>query len=105
MHVVSHAHLPGHHHVIACRSAAGNADLRANEIVLSQSAVVGDLYQVIDLGSFPDDRGSIGATVDRGASADFNIVFHDDIPQLGTNLMLPLDQVVTETVDPSTAWA
>ena len=44
--------------------------------------VVGDLNQLVDLGSLADDRVAVGAAVDRRPGADLDVVLDDDAADL-----------------------
>ena len=98
MNVVANANLPGHDDVIAGRGAAGDADLRANEVVSTETAVVGDHHQVVDLRPFADHRRAVGAAVDRRRGADFDVGGDFDIAKLGRQQMSPVDLTVAESV-------
>jgi hypothetical protein len=78
--VVADTNLAGQHHVIARDRAAGDADLRADHIVFSDPAIVGNHHQVIDLGPITDDRGSISAAIDGRAGADLAVGADFDVP-------------------------
>ena len=96
--MVAQAGLAAHDDVVAGRRAAGDADLGANQIVLADAAVVGDLNQVVDFGAFADRGRAVGAAVDRGAGADFDVVVDANVAQLGGQDMSPGDVRVAEAV-------
>ena len=101
MNVIADADLSGHHDVVAGGGAAGDADLRAEQVVFSDLAVVGDHHLIVDLRAFADQRAPIGAAVDRGAGADFDVGFDLDVTKLGRKLMPALDGAITEAVGPN----
>ena len=98
VHVVAHADLAGHHHVVAGRRAAGDADLRANEVVPAEPAVVGDHHQVVDLRALADDGRAVGAAVDRRAGADLDVLADLDVAELGRELVPAVDLAIAEAV-------
>src|SRR5262245_57898560 len=51
MAMIRDSHLTGHDDVVAGRCRAGDADLRGNDVVLADLAIVRDLYLVVDLRS------------------------------------------------------
>ncbi len=44
--------------------------------------VVADLDQIVDFRALADDRIAVGASVDRRARADLDVVLYDDAPDL-----------------------
>ena len=83
VHVIAQAGLAANHDVVAGRRAAGDANLGANNIVLSDATVVSDLNQVIDLGTLTDRSCAVRAAVDRRGSTDFHFVADSHVAQLG----------------------
>src|SRR5262249_334869 len=75
--VVPDPRLPAHDDAVPDRCAARDADLGGQQAVPADHDVVRDLDQIVDLGSFADDRITDPATVDRGIGADFDIVLDD----------------------------
>ena len=98
MQVIGDANLARHHDVFAGRAAAGDADLRADQVVAADAAVVADLHEVVDLRAAADDGGAVGAAVDRRARADFDVIADFDIAELGAELVAAIDGGVAEAV-------
>ena len=98
MHVVADPHLTGHHHLVAGRRAARDADLRANQIVLAQSTVVADHHQIVELRALANRGRAIRAPIDRGASADFHVVADFHVAKLRGQLVSPFVLAVAETI-------
>ena len=67
---------------IADHGRARNAALRHQHAMAADDDVVGDLNQVVDLGSLADDRVAVGAAVDRRPGADLDVVLDDDAADL-----------------------
>ena len=76
------AGLPGHHHVVVDRRAAGDADLRREQHVAADLHAVRDLHEVVDLGAGRDARLADRRTIDRRVRADLDVVFDDDAADL-----------------------
>src|SRR5271170_71106 len=72
--VVGHPHLPADHGKISDRYAARYADLRDDQAVPSDRAVVSDLDEIVDFRAFANDRIAGRAAIDRGVGADLDIV-------------------------------
>ena len=98
MHVIAHADLSGHDDVVAGGRAPGNPDLGAEEIVLSDVAVVGDHHLVVDLGPFADDRRAVGAAVDGRIGANFHVFAEDHVAQLGGQPMAAFVKAITKPI-------
>lgn len=98
--VISDADLASHHDIIAGATGAANADLADEEIVFADPAVVADLHHIVDLGALPHTGGFEGATVDHGASTDFDIVSDLDAGHLGNLDMATLVKTIAETIGP-----
>ena len=98
--MIAHAHLAGHHHVIAGGRAAGDADLRAEHVVPADAAVVGDHHQVVDFRALADDRRAVGAAVDGRAGADFHVGPQNHIAQLGRKHVPAVGETIAETIGP-----
>lgn len=77
-----HAGLSGHDDVIADLGASGDADLRAEEIVLADLDIVSQMAKVIDLGAAADDGVIHRTVVDGGAGADLDVISDDSAAQL-----------------------
>ncbi len=81
--MVHHANLSRQSYILPQSCAARDARLCGNNRKLSDSHVMSNLHEVVDLGTPPDDgltqRGSINGTV----RANFNVVFDDDDTRLG----------------------
>ncbi len=58
----------------------------------SDAAVVGDHHQIVDLGSLPDGRRSVGAAIDGCIGADFDVGADFHVAQLCGNLVAPFDK-------------
>lgn len=82
-----HAGLSGHDDVIANLGAAGDPDLRAEEIVLADLDIVSQMAKVIDLGAAADDGVIHRAVVDGGAGADLDVISDDSAAEL-TDVMV-----------------
>ena len=82
-----HAGLSGHDDVIADLGAAGDANLRAEEIVLADLDIMSQMAKVIDLGAAADDGVIHRTVVDGGAGADLDVVSDDSAAQL-TDVMV-----------------
>ena len=50
--------------------------------------VVTDLYQIVDLGPFPNHRIAKVATIDSRVGADFDIILYDNATELRDSLAL-----------------
>ncbi len=74
--MVSEARLSREDRVIVHGSASCNADLRHDETVSTDSHIVRNLYQVIDLGTRTDHCVVERAAVDGRVRTDFHIVFN-----------------------------
>ena len=64
--VPARPHLPGQQHVALQHRAAGQARLRADDVVLAHHAGVAHLHQAVDLGAALDARLAHRGAVDRG---------------------------------------
>ena len=62
--------------------AAAQAGLGNDDAVAADQAVMSDLTEIIDLGSFADDGVAQSAAVDLGARSDLDVVVNDDTPDL-----------------------
>ena len=82
-----HAGLSGHDDVVADLGAAGDADLRAEEIVLADLDIMSQMAKVIDLGAAADDGVIHRTVVDGGAGADLDVVSDDSTAELA-NVMV-----------------
>ena len=76
--VIDHADLPGQSDVFAEPSAAGDSRLGCDHGMLTDDHIVGDLYQVVDLGSSLNDGFAQRRSIDRGIGADLHVIFDDD---------------------------
>lgn len=77
-----HAGLSGHDDVIADLGAAGDADLRAEEIVLADLDIMSQMAKIIDLGAAADDGVIHRTVVDGGAGADLDVISDDSAAEL-----------------------
>lgn len=82
-----HAGLSGHDDVIADLGAAGDADLRAEEIVLTDLNIMSQVTKVIDLGAAADDGVIHRTVVDGGAGSDLDVISDDSAAELA-NVMV-----------------
>ncbi len=82
-----HAGLSGHDDMIADLGAAGDADLRTEEIVLADFDIVSQMTKVIDLGAAADDGVIHRTVVDGGAGTDLDVVSDDSAAEL-TDVMM-----------------
>src|SRR5207253_1409895 len=60
--------------------------------------VVGDMYEVIDFGAFPDDRRAKPSSIDRAIHAYLHIIVDDDIADLQDLAVVPLVEDISEAV-------
>ncbi len=74
--MVSETRLSREDRVIFHGSASCNADLRHDETVSTDSDIVRNLYQIIDLGTSTDHGVVEHAAVDGRVRTDFHIVFN-----------------------------
>src|SRR5215207_2564678 len=74
--------LPPNHYMIANFSTSAYARLCCDHGMMSYFYIVGNLYQVVQLCTgFNNCRTHCG-TIDRGVSANFNMIFHNHISYL-----------------------
>ena len=85
-----HAGLSGHDDVIADLGAAGDTDLRAEEIVLADLDIMSQVTKVIDLGAAADDGVVHRTVVDGGAGADLDVISDDSAAQLADVMVVTL---------------
>lgn len=85
-----HAGLSGHDDMIADLGAAGDADLRAEEIVLSDLDIMSQMTKVIDLGAAADDGVIHRTVVDGGAGTDLDVVSDDSAAELANVMVVTL---------------
>lgn len=88
--VTIHAGLSGHDDMVADFGAAGDADLRAEEIVLADFDIVSQMAKVIDLGTAADDGVVHRTVVDGGAGADLDVVADDGAAELADVMVMTL---------------
>ena len=69
--------LARHDHFVSNAAAATDAYLRGNETTLADPDVVGDLNEVVDLGSGPDDGIVDAPAIDTGIGANLHIILDD----------------------------
>src|SRR6202035_6159593 len=96
--VVGNAGLARHHHIISHLDAARYADLRDNDAVSPDRAVVADLHQIVDLGALADDGIAAGAAVDGRIGAYLHIVLNDDAAGLRDFFMALRARQIAKTV-------
>src|SRR5262249_39993130 len=80
--VADDARMRAHDDKISQPRRASNSTLRHNHAMTADDNVVRDLYEVVDLGSFTDDRIGQGSSVDRGVGSDLNIITNYDTADL-----------------------
>lgn len=85
-----HTGLSGHDDVVADFGAAGDADLRAEEIVLADFDIVSQMAKVIYLGTAADDGIVHRTVVDGGAGTDFDVVADDGAAELADVMVMAL---------------
>src|SRR6478672_1839677 len=78
--VPGHTHLPEEHRAVLHAHRPGDPHLRHDEAQLSDTDVVGYLYEIVDLRPRPDDRVVDAAAVDRRVRADFDVVLDQASP-------------------------
>src|ERR1700722_7275994 len=67
---------------IAHLDTARDADLGGDQTMPPDRAVVGDLHQIVDLGSLADRRVAGRAAVDCRIGANLDIILNNDAPRL-----------------------
>ncbi len=82
-----HAGLSGHDDMIADFGTAGDADLRAEEIVLADLDIMSQMAKVIDLSAAADDGVIHRTVVDGGAGTDLDVISDDSAAELA-NVMV-----------------
>ena len=96
-HMVGEARLSGEDRVIVHGSAACNADLRHDETVSTDSDIVRDLYEIIDLGT-STDHGVIERTaVDGRVRAYLHVVFNHATANVRDGFVSGLTPSIPET--------
>jgi len=98
--MVTEAHLTANNCVIFNYCTPGNSGLRGNDDSLSNFNIVGNLDEVVDLGSAPDASDSQGASIDRGIGAYFYIIFNDDTANLRKFDLPTAIKDVSESITP-----
>ena len=96
--VTRHPHLTRDRHVITDLRAASDSHLRHQNTVLPDSHIVGDLNQVIDLGTTADHRGPESRPIDRHIRTDFNVIMDDHLPHLRHLAVLTLVEHIAEAI-------
>ena len=96
--MVGDADLTGEHGEVADRNAARYADLRDNQAMAADRAVVSDLHEIIDLRAFTDHRIAGSAAVDSGVRTDLDVVLDDDAPDLRDFLVTLRRRQIAEAV-------
>lgn len=88
--VAIHTGLSSHDDVVADFGAAGDADLRAEEVVLANFDIVSQMAEVIDLGTAADNGIIHRTVVDGGAGTDFDVVSDDGAAELPDVMVVAL---------------
>src|SRR5262249_4164340 len=96
--MVGNADLSGQHGEIADRHAARYADLRNNQAMPADRAVVSNLHEIVDLGAFTNNGVAGGAAVDCGVGTDLDVVLDDHAAGLRNLLMAARRRQETESV-------
>ena len=76
--------------MVADFGAAGDADLRAEEVVFADFDIVSQMAEIIDLGTAADDGIVHRAIVDGGAGADLDVVSDDGTAELANVMVMTL---------------
>src|SRR5258708_1471337 len=74
--VTGETRLSCHHYIVAEHGGAGNSDLRDEETVPTDTDVVADLHEVVDLRSFADHGLTERGTVDCGSRPHLDVVLN-----------------------------
>lgn len=85
-----HAGLSGHDDMIPDLGAAGDANLRAEEIVLADLDIMSQMAKIIDLGAAADDGVIHRTVVDGGAGTDLDVVSDDSAAELANVMVVTL---------------
>src|ERR1700758_2708303 len=85
--MLANADLSTEHNVVLDHDTAGKPGLRRDHHILSEPAVVPDVYQVVDLRSPPNARFVERPAVDGCVGADLYIVFDHQPAHLGKFLV------------------
>ena len=75
--MIGNADLPRQHHEITYINTPRYPDLRDNQAMAADRAVVSDLHEIVDLSAFADHRIAGGAAVDGRVGSDFDVVLND----------------------------
>src|SRR4051812_36264834 len=75
--------LSADHYIPANLGRPRYARLRCNYSAFANFYVMGDLYEVIELGAGFYDGGTHGSPVDSGIGADLHVILQDNIADLG----------------------
>ena len=76
--MITDSHLAGHHHKRTGLAAAGDSDLGTEHVVIADLAVVPDHYMIIQFAAVADAGRTESTPIDRGAGADFCILYRED---------------------------
>src|SRR5205814_3137161 len=90
--------LPGQDCSVADRHRPGYSDLRHDQALFTDSNVVRDVNEVIDLGTVPDDRVIDAAAIDRAVGSDFHVVTDDAAADVRNLLVCPGVEYVAKAV-------
>ena len=69
-----------------------DSGLSDDQAVLSDRAVVGDMGQIVEFCPPADSRDAVHRSVDRRIHSDFDVVFNDDLAELGNLFMAAVDR-------------
>src|SRR5476651_1292799 len=92
--------LTGNHDEVPRLTRTGNANLADHQIVTANLAVVANLHQIVDLGSFTHSRGVERASVNGRSGPDFYIIADFHIPQLGHFGLPAVLMTIAESIRP-----
>jgi hypothetical protein len=98
--VIGYSHLTGHHHIVASRAGTGDANLAAQQVMLTDLAIVADHHQVVDFGAHANAGRAKSAPVYRAACPHLDIVFEFHPAELGNLHVSPLLRAISKAISP-----
>src|SRR5919198_1034179 len=87
-HSTAHAASPRQRYLLAEATAAGDADLGQEQVILAHFHIMRDVDQVIDLRPAADDRLAQGSAIDTDIGPDLHVVLHTNPTRLRDLLMV-----------------
>ena len=84
--------------VVAYRDTSGKAGLRCNHNVLSDHAIVRDMYKVVELCAIPNTSCAEGGPIDAAVGADLHVVSYLDRAHLRKFFVVIADKRKTEPI-------